>query len=68
MCIPSENAGAVEDACGVFVAASGDDANDGTRASPVATLAKAVKLAQAGSGRVYACAEMFEGALVVEDA
>jgi hypothetical protein len=66
-CVPSANADPVSDACGVFVAKGGDDSNDGTRESPVATLARAVELAQKESGRVYACAETFEEALVIDN-
>jgi hypothetical protein len=69
-CVPSTNgAEPVDDMCGVFVSSSeGKDSNEGTKESPVATLAKAVELARAGSGRVYACAEMFAEALVVDGA
>ena len=42
-CVPSTNAAPVSDTCGVFVATSGNDANEGTKARPVATLAKAVE-------------------------
>jgi hypothetical protein len=66
-CVPSESTAIVADTCGVFVAVSGDDSNDGTKDSPVATLGKAVELAGAGSSkRVYACAETFEEALVLD--
>jgi hypothetical protein len=65
-CVPSENNGPVSDDCGVFVATSGKDGNEGTKESPVATLAKAVELAEGKSRRVYACAEMFEEALVLD--
>jgi hypothetical protein len=67
-CIPSESGEPVSDKCGVFVATSGKDANEGTKESPVATLAKAVELAAKKSGRVYVCAEMFEEALVLDAA
>jgi hypothetical protein len=67
-CVPSENAGAVADTCGVFVAKGGSDSNKGTKESPVATLAKALELAKKESSRVYACAEMFEEALVLDSA
>jgi hypothetical protein len=65
-CVPSENPDPVSDGCGVFVSTSGKDANEGTKESPVATLAKAVELAAKKGGRVYACAEMFEEALVLD--
>jgi hypothetical protein len=56
----------VSDECGVFVSTNGKDANKGTKESPVATLAKAVELAAKKGSRVYACAEMFEEALVLD--
>lgn len=65
-CIPSESGEPVSDKCGVFVATSGKDANEGTKESPVATLANAIELAAKKGGRVYACAEMFEEALVLD--
>ncbi len=50
----------------MWVSASlGDDASLGTRALPVATLARAIELAEAGDGRVYACAETFAEAVRV---
>ncbi len=54
-------------ACGVFVAASGDDAATGTKAAPVKTIQQAVALAQQESTarRVCACAETFEGQVEV---
>jgi hypothetical protein len=67
-CVPSANAQPVDVTCGVFAAKSGSDTNAGTKESPVATLAKAVELAKKESGRVYACAEIFEEALVVDGA
>jgi hypothetical protein len=65
-CIPSESGEPVSDKCGVFVAMSGKDTNEGTKESPVATLAKAIELAAEKGGRVYACAEMFEEGLVLD--
>jgi hypothetical protein len=51
---------------GVFVAKSGDDMNGGSMGAPVATLAKAVELAAAGTDkRVYACAEEFQEAVAI---
>jgi hypothetical protein len=67
-CVPSESGEPVGDACGVFVARGGDDASEGTKESPVATLAKAVELSAKKGGRVYACAEVFEEALVLDGA
>ena len=59
-CVPSENASGVGDECGTFVAANGDDAASGTKAAPVKTIGKAIEIAGAKGGRVYACAEEFE--------
>ncbi|WP_437875745.1 PGRS family protein [Sorangium sp. So ce513] len=58
-CIPSETDGAVDDTCGVFVAASGNDGSAGTKAEPVKTLAEALRRAREKGSDVYACAEPF---------
>ncbi|WP_437877194.1 PGRS family protein [Sorangium sp. So ce513] len=58
-CVPSESAEAVSDACGVFVAASGNDGSAGTKAEPVKTLAEALRRAGETGSDVYACAEPF---------
>ncbi|WP_437620921.1 PGRS family protein [Sorangium sp. So ce1151] len=60
-CIPRENAGAVDDGCGVFVSGSGADRNPGTKGLPLKTLREALQRA-GGSGkqRVYLCAGTFE--------
>jgi hypothetical protein len=58
---PSQEPCVVDDAYGVFVALQGDDANDGTRAAPVSSLGRAIELADAGPGRIYACAQSFAG-------
>lgn len=58
-CIPNETEGAVDDTCGVFVAASGNDGNTGTKAEPVKTLAEALRRAGDKDSDVYACAEPF---------
>lgn len=66
-CIPSA-AGpgeSVGDDCGVFADPSGNDSSPGTKAEPVATLSKAVALAEASSRRVYACADEFQGGATV---
>ena len=59
---PGESVG---DDCGVFAAPSGSDSNAGTKDAPVATLAKAIAIAEASSRRVYACAEEFQGGATV---
>ncbi|WP_437713050.1 PGRS family protein [Sorangium sp. So ce448] len=63
-CVPNESGRAVEDQCGVFVAASGDDAGAGTKGAPVKTLREAVARAkqEGATRRVYACAEELQGA------
>ncbi|AKT37253.1 uncharacterized protein CMC5_013840 [Chondromyces crocatus] len=64
-CRPSA-AAEVAEVCGVFVSSAGTEGGAGTKAAPVKTLAEAVKHAQeGGTGRVYACAEAFEGAVEV---
>lgn len=66
-CIPSQATGSVADSCGVFVSSStGVDSNSGTsKATPVATLAHAIDLAEQAKKPVYACAEDFNEAIVV---
>src|SRR5690606_8915589 len=64
-CVPSESAEGVSDACGVFVAASGDDRRFGTKAEPVKTLSKAIARAAERGTAVYACAEEFAEAIEV---
>jgi hypothetical protein len=71
-CIPSENPDAiVGDECGVFVGGPlGKDTNPGTKAAPLATLGAAIKAADKGSLRVYACSRagdepMFNEAVTV---
>ncbi|XXT19273.1 PGRS family protein [Sorangium sp. So ce429] len=58
-CVPSENEGSVGDACGVFVAASGNNGSKGTKAEPVKTLSEAIARAAEQGTAVYACAEEF---------
>ncbi|WP_438033785.1 PGRS family protein [Sorangium sp. So ce204] len=64
-CVPSKSGEAVNDGCGIFVAASGNDAAAGTKGAPLKTIQQAVARAQqeGAARRVYACAEAFEGAL-----
>jgi hypothetical protein len=54
----------IPESCGVFLALSGDDNNDGSMGAPVATFAKAIELA-GSTKRVYACAEEFKEAVKV---
>lgn len=55
------------DGCGVFVSASLGSDEDGTGASdrPFRTLAKGLQASEKGHHTVYACAEVFDEALVV---
>ena len=56
VCPDDPKEGAVDPACGVWVSTSlGNDDNDGSQDAPVTTLTKAIELAEAGPGRVYAC-------------
>ncbi|WP_438033115.1 PGRS family protein [Sorangium sp. So ce204] len=65
-CVPSENASAVDDACGAFVSASGSDENAATKGAPLKTLRAALALAEENrTRRVYACAETFDEAVEV---
>ncbi|WP_437827786.1 PGRS family protein [Sorangium sp. So ce1153] len=64
-CVPSEEGNAVEDRCGVFVAASGDNASAGTKEAPVKSLREAIARATDKGGAVYACAEEFAEAVEV---
>ncbi|WP_207217624.1 PGRS family protein [Sorangium cellulosum] len=64
-CVPSENADAVDDACGVFVSSSGSDGNAATKEAPLKTLGAALARAEKGKRRVYACAERFDEAVEV---
>lgn len=66
-CVPSVNGEPVAESCGVFVSSSqGDDANDGSQAKPVRTLAKALELAGSGDKAVYACGEVFDEVVTIE--
>jgi hypothetical protein len=65
---PAEDACVLRDDLGIFVSPSkGSDANAGTKASPVKTLAQAETLAKLGKHRVYACAETFVEQLTLRD-
>ncbi|WP_437658021.1 PGRS family protein [Sorangium sp. So ce1182] len=66
MCVPSENASAVDDGCGVFVSSSGADRNTATKELPLKTLREALARAEENrTRRVYACAGTFEEAVEV---
>jgi hypothetical protein len=66
-CVPAIASLPVDDMCGVFVSAAGNDSNDGTKAAPVKTLLAA--LAKANGLPVYACNDGGTGAVVLtEDA
>ncbi|HZF48462.1 MAG TPA: PGRS family protein [Polyangiaceae bacterium] len=61
-CVPSESEGPVDDACGVFVAANGNDLAKGSKSAPLATFKKAIEMA-GPEKRIYACAEEFNEAV-----
>ncbi|MBK8253514.1 MAG: PGRS family protein [Polyangiaceae bacterium] len=65
-CVPKDATGPVADGCGIFVALSGNDANQGTKTNPLKTLKAAIEKAKADSKRVYACGETFNEPLVVD--
>jgi hypothetical protein len=65
-CVPSGDGSSVPEECGVFVRADGSDDNPGSRDAPVASITRAVMLAAKGSKRVYACAEVFAEAIIVD--
>jgi hypothetical protein len=55
---PSEDVCVIDEEYGVFVSPDGDDdAGDGSRANPYATIGKAIEEAAASEKRVYACAD-----------
>jgi len=65
-CPEDPASGDVAATCGIWVSATlGDDAAEGTQAAPVRTLQRAVDLAAAGPGRVYACAQTYDLAVTV---
>lgn len=55
------------EAFGVFVATSGSDTGDGTRASPLARIQPAIDLAKKLGKRVYVCSGAYQEALVLAD-
>jgi len=66
-CVPKDEGTPIDDECGVFVSASkGDDATGkGTKEQPVATLAKALELADINAVPVYMCGETFPGVVEI---
>jgi len=65
-CVPS-NGDTVDDSCGKFVSAAGNDANDGTKDAPFKSLAKAIGVAKGEP--VYVCTNGVSEALALtEDA
>ncbi|WP_438041930.1 hypothetical protein [Sorangium sp. So ce128] len=68
VCLEHLAADRLDDGCGVFVAGpfyGGDDANPGTKNKPVRSLQRAIALARIGRGRVFACNDAFEGAVLL---
>ncbi|WP_437979294.1 hypothetical protein [Sorangium sp. So ce295] len=68
VCLEHLAADRFDDGCGVFVTGpffGGDDANPGTKNKPVRSLHRAIALARVGRGRVFACNDAFEGAVVL---
>jgi hypothetical protein len=57
---PSVETCLVDEEFAVFVTPRGDNASDGTRAEPVATIARAIELAQEQDKLVIACAGTFD--------
>ena len=64
---PSADACLVDERFAVFVAPEGDDAADGTRAEPVATIGHAIELAQDQNKIVIACAGVFDERIALDD-
>ncbi|WP_437297001.1 hypothetical protein [Sorangium sp. So ce426] len=68
VCLEHLAADRFEEGCGIFVNTffyGGDDANPGTKAKPVGSLRRAIELARIGRGRVFACNDAFEEAVVL---
>lgn len=61
---PKDSPACVDESFGVFVAPTGDDNAEGTRASPLRTLTSA--LAKAGSRRIYLCEGLYEENVVID--
>lgn len=56
---PAEDPCVLHESIGVFVSAQGNDANVGTRALPLRSLAKGMDSAKASGRRLYVCAETY---------
>jgi hypothetical protein len=65
---PAEDACVVTEALGVFVSSgSGSASGDGSRSKPLATLSAGIAAAKGSGKRVYACAETYAEALILEN-
>ncbi|WP_437831396.1 hypothetical protein [Sorangium sp. So ce1153] len=63
VCLEHLAAGRATDGCGVFVLSphfGGDDANPGTKDSPVRSVRRAIELARTGRGRVFLTDDAFD--------
>ncbi len=60
---PSE----IDEKLGVFVAPSGTTDGEGTRAKPVASIAKGIEIAKQSGKRVYVCEGTYREAIVIEN-
>jgi len=66
--LPTEDVCVVNDAEGIFVSSSlGKATGDGTKASPLASLAAGIEAAKAAHKRVYACAETYGESIAIEN-
>jgi hypothetical protein len=65
---PAESNDVITAECGVFVSATGNDANDGSLAAPLRTASRALALAKATRRRVYLCPGLYEEAVTVDSA
>ncbi len=56
----------IRDACGIFASPSGNDVNDGTSASPVKSMQKAIALAvSTNKWRVYLCGDTYHDTVAI---
>lgn len=65
---PAEDPSTIREACGVFVAPSGDDLAEGSATAPYRTLARGLAVAKAANKHVFVCAGVYDEALVVDAA